>query len=453
MYQNLLFGVKRRILSEVEGAFLNHPQFSEKVEVKNKFPYEERIQYGVVLRNTSASAIRMSADNYMADIQSHVRLAKEKTSVNTSIEWAKENEGSVTNWYVDDLTIQVDPTQRLFNTTYQMVSGPGNTDYADNPGQVIVKINNQEVIPDSLDGKNKKFILTRAPMSGDTVTISYYRRVLAEPGIYQAIFNSETDFSIFPTYQIIDETLVTLTTGLETSVTLQRAPIGPDSEDIFLNFRNQQPKDIPIRLEPGVNYSIDNTTGVVTFLYPLPADYKLTANYHTEVQPATGPFTFKPYQEVHNAIPGVVICMGRRAVKDDKQLVFVSQSQEPQAKVYGGHWDMSLSLGVISKDPIQMEEMTDQLVNWLWGVRKNSLEFEGITLNRVEPTGETEEAFIESTGDLYYESTVDISVMSEWQKFVPYIYAIRAFDIRLKMFEPYTNTVIKVPTIGYERVS
>jgi len=149
----------------------------------------------------------------------------------------------------------------------------------------------------------------------------------------------------------------------------------------------------------------------------------------------------------------VVICMGRRAVKDDKQLIFVSSKQEQQARVYGGHWEMSLSLGVISKDAIQMEEMTDQIVNWLWGVRKNAMEFEGITLNRVEPTGESEESFIESTGDLYFESTVDIDVMTEWQKFCPYIFDIRAFDIRLTMFEPYLNTIIKVPTVGYERVS
>ena len=453
MYQNLLFGVKRRILDEVEKAFENHPQFSAKVEVKNKFPYEERIQYGVILRNTSASYIRMSADNYMADILSHVRLAKEKTSVNTSIEWVKENEDYLTRWYTDNLTAQVDPTQRLFTTTYEILSGPGNTNYADNSGQVIVKVNGVEVSPESVDGERKKVILGRAPLSTDTVTIGYYRRTLAEPGIYQAVFNSDTEFSIYPTYQILNEVLVESSTGLETTVTLQRAPIGPLSEDILLNFRNQQPNDVPIRLERDVQYTIDNTTGVVTFLSPVSAGFKITANYYTEVQAEQGPFTFKPYQEVHNAVPGVVICMGRRAVTDDKQLIFVSQDQEPQAKVYGGHWEMALSLGIISKDPIQMEEMTDQVVNWLWGVRKNALEFEGITLNRVEPTGESEEAFIESTGDLYYESSVDINVMSEWQKLVPYIYEIRAFDIRLKMFEPYSNTVIKGPTIGYERVT
>jgi hypothetical protein len=145
--------------------------------------------------------------------------------------------------------------------------------------------------------------------------------------------------------------------------------------------------------------------------------------------------------------------MGRRAVLGDLQGINVSKFREPQARIYGGHWNMSLSFGVIAKDSIQMEEMVDQIVNWLWGVRKNQMEYEGITLTRVEPTGESEETFIESTGDLYFESSVDVDLMSEWQKFTPYPYALRLFNITLFGMEPDTRTVIKLPTIGYETVS
>ena len=90
---------------------------------------------------------------------------------------------------------------------------------------------------------------------------------------------------------------------------------------------------------------------------------------------------------------------------------------------------MSLSLGVIAKDTPSMEEMTDLIVNYLWAVRKNQLEYEGITLNSVEATGENEEPFVENTGDNYYESSVDISVQTEWQRFVPYVYKIRHINI------------------------
>lgn len=453
MYQNLLYGVKRRILIEVEGAFQDHPSFSSKVEVFNKFPYTERLQMGVILRNSSASQIRMSADNYMADINSHVRLVKQRNFPGTSIEWAKEDEPNITNWYEEDFTLRVDPTQLLYTTGYQILNGAGNTHYADSPLQIKVFKNGAEIRAQSVDGENKQVYLATPPNSGDTFKICYYRRVLADPGMYQVSFLSDTQFQVRAMYQIDGEVVINKTTGLESSVILARFPLSESSEQIYLDYQNRKDIDPVIYLQKDTEYSIDYVNGVVTFLQPLPINYILKANYYTQISDSWGPFTFKAYQEVHNAIPGVVICIARRAVAEDLQGINISKFREPQARIYGGHWDMALSLGVIAKDSIQMEEMVDQIVNWLWAVRKNQMEFEGITLNRVEPTGESEETFIETTGDLYFESTVDIDLMSEWQKFVPYPYALRLFNITLWGMEPDTRTVIKLPTVGYETVS
>lgn len=451
MYQNMMFGVKRRILNEVEGAFLNHPQFTDKVTVTNKFPFNERVQYGVILRNTAASQIRMSADNYMADIYSHVRLVKQKGFPGTSIEWVKEDEPAITMWQEDDFTQVVDPTQRLYTVKYPVLSGPGNTVPADNAGQVKVFLNGMIIRAESLIGQG--VLLPMPPNAGDTLKIGYYRRAIAEPGLYQVSFLSDDQFKVSVMYEVAGEVLIPKTTGVETSVNLQRFPITAKSERIYLDYPNKGPDDGTILLQSGVDYSIDSDTGLVTFLHPLAVGFILKVDYYTKLSGQSNTFSFEPYREIHNAIPGVIICMGRRAVLGDVQVVAVTQSREPQAKIFGGHWDMALSLGVISKDSKQMEEMTDQVVNWLWGVRKNQLEFEGISLTRVEPTGETEEAFIETTGDLYFESTVDVAVMSEWQKLVPYPYKLRLFNIALFSLEPDTRTVIKFPTVGYETVS
>ncbi|RKY79105.1 hypothetical protein DRQ07_06820 [candidate division KSB1 bacterium] len=162
------------------------------------------------------------------------------------------------------------------------------------------------------------------------------------------------------------------------------------------------------------------------------------------------PYIFKNYQEIHTAIPGIVISIGRRAQKNDQQIIFVSKFREQQAKIYGGHWEMSLEMAVIAKDPLQMEEMSDRLIEYLWGERKNILENEGITLNSVEPTGESEEAHIETTGDLYYESSVSINVMTEWQLFKPYLPIYKIKDIILV---PNTHPVFKGPIVGYERLT
>jgi hypothetical protein len=231
----------------------------------------------------------------------------------------------------------------------------------------------------------------------------------------------------------------------------------------------------PIYLERGTDYTIDYPTGDITLLQPLEKNFSLMADYRYQPGYGLGPFTFRPYQEIHDAIPGVVISIGARAKQGDQQVIVVSQNREQQAKVYGGHWDMSMELGVIAKDPIQMGEMTDHLINYLWVKRKNRLEYEGITLNTVEPSGETEETFIDLTGDRYYETSVSVAVMTEWQEFVPYYFKIRQIPANLMEMTPYDisnfnislnnnlltysevtadmRTVRQYGTISYERVT
>ena len=451
MYNNLLFGVKRRILDEAADAFLNHPAFTEKVEVFNKFPYERRVQYGVILRNSSASQIRMSPDNYLADLNSHVRLARDKNYPGIGIEWVRENTVDITKWICDeDLSSQVDPTQRLFHTAKQIVAGKGDTTCAVGTRQIEVKINGVPAGIEYVNGKKQEFVLSYPPHAGDTLKVSYFAKNCDPPGIYVVDFTEDNQIVVGPIYIELEEVLSESTTGLETTVSLAHTLIYPETDDIVLKYPNSKiDNQMLIR---GVDYSIDNATGVITFLHAVPAGYKMLADYRWQPGYSLGPFTFKDYQEIHEAIVGVVLCMGRRAKKGDRQVVITSEQREPQAMIYGGHWDMSLSLGVIAKDPSQMEEMTDQIVNYLWAVRKNVMEFEGITLNRVEPTGESEETFIETTGDLYYESAVDISVMTEWQRFVPHLFTIRHINVNTMPLAPDTREVIKYPTIGYERV-
>jgi hypothetical protein len=453
MYNNLLYGAKRRILKEVEDAFLNHPAFSEKVKVFNKFPYEERIQYGAVLRNSSAAQIRMSADNYMADLHSFLRLAKNANYPGIAIEWARENTNNITTSVTENLTPQVDPTQRLFFTTNKMVVGYGEPTYVTSPGQITFKINGLQVQVEAVDGKNKKILLPMAPSAGSTAEVTYWAKVISPPGIYVVDFIEDNQFTVSPIYSVDNKVLVNKTTGLETTISLGDGNIYPGSEEVVLEGSlNYSGVDSYI-LVRDTNYTIDNTTGIVTFLNPVPADSVMKTSYRWQpTDYVNGPYTFNYYQEVHTAIPGVVICMGRRAKKGDQQAIIISEDRESQAMIYGGHWDMSLSLGIISKDTIQMEEMVDQVVNYLWAVRKNIMEFEGFTLNRVEPTGESEETFIETTGDLYYESTVDISVMTEWQRFIPYLYTIRHINTNIIPLVPDMREVIKYPEVGYERV-
>lgn len=451
MYQRLMYAIKRRILDETRDAFDHHPAFSEKVQIFNKFPYEERIQYGLILRNTSAAQIRLSPDNFMSDLYSLVKVARQGKAPGLAIEWVRENAGYITELLTEDVSSQLGPTQRQFYTANPILSGPDNPINADNPGQVMVTIDGVKVIPEEVDGENKRVLLIRSTNITEVVEISYYSRRIILPSINIVEFTTDNHFMVGTIFVVDNEILISRTTGTETSAQLEHGgspnTIDTNSEDIYQAYSD----GTRIRtFEKGTHYTIDYLTGIVTFLVPLLKNYRIYASYRYQTGDIGGPFVFEEFQEVTDAIPGVVISIGRRAKMGDKQAVIVSQLREQQAKIYGGHWEMSLELAVVSKDPSQMEQMTDHIISYLWAERKNVLEYEGIALNSVEPTGETEEVHIDTTGDLYYESSVSISLQSEWQRFVPYnpIYKLRGI-----ILVPEMRDVLKAPELGFEKLT
>jgi len=476
MYQNLLTAVKTRILKEVEDSFTFHPAYSGKVTVSHKYPYTARIQYGVILRNTSASMLRISADNYMADTISHVRLAQAGDSQKNhypglAIEWVRENDFGVTGYIKDeDVSSQLGPTQRMFFTSKQIVSGDSNTIFANNVGQIKVTINDQNVFPEFVNGEKKMVLLNRSTNSSDVVKVSYYYRSLSDPGIYIVDFVEDNQFEVIPIYVITKELVLENSTGTEISASLEHSPVDSGTDGLFMKSRNGGPD---LEMVRGTDYTINYTDGAITLLEPIIKGYNLYADYRWQpIGYYNGPYTFSPYQENHTVIPGVVMAIGRRAKKGDRQAIVIEKERLPQARIYGGYWDMSMELAVIAKDPIQSAEMADHVISYLWGVRKNTLEFEGITLMTVEPSGESEEPFDDNTGDVYYITNISVSLQASWQEFVPYPFAIKriipkiaftpsmpefyvAKDNKLELTDivPDTRKVIKYPSLGYERVS
>lgn len=447
-YENLLVGMKGRIMDEAELAFENHHAFSEKVKIYNKFPYQERIQYGVVLRNASASQIRLSPDNFISDLFSLTRLARTGNFPGNSIEWVRENADSITEVTTEDVTLQLGSTQRLFHTTKQILAGPGNTLFSDSPGHIKVKVNGVKQNAVSVDGEERAVLLVRAPGDGVPVEVTYWSRHIVEPSIFAVEFTEDNEFYLDSYFTIEDELVIERTTGTETTATLANTNVWTNTELIYQAHTDG--KKI-VAFDEGIDYTIDLLTGVITFLTPLQKNYSIYADYYyKDLNYLNGPFRFKDYQEIHDAIPGVIISIGRRAMKGDKQIIQVSQIREQQARIYGGHWEMSMELAVIAKDPMQMQEMTDHLVTFLWGIRKNVLEWEGITLNSVEPTGESEKTHIDTTGDLYYESSVSVNVQTEWQSFEPYLPLIRIKNIYVL---PDGRPVLKAPIVGYEKLT
>ncbi len=454
MYNGLLYAVKRRILDETEAAFSDYPAFSKKVVVRNKFPYEERLQYGVVLRNASGSLIRMSPDNFLSDLFSLTTVVTDPYYPGTSIEWVREDEGYVTRKMYEDVSFLFDGTVRVFQTSYPILKGRGNTEYSDSPGQVEVKINGVPIVPEKVEGERNIIWLYRAPAASDKVEVNYLMRNIVPPGLFTVDFAQNfaaqgQQFSVSAEYIIENETVIERTTGTEAGAQLDHQNLVPGHESIVLGYTDNQGRISTLKRVD--DYNINYSTGVISFVQPLEKNYALYADYrYVPTNFPSGPYTFKEFQENSDAIPGVILSIGRRFQQGDQQVVRVSKTREQQAQIYGGHWEMSLDLAVISKDAMQMEQMADRVVEYFWAVRKNELEKEGLTLNSVEPSGESEEMHIDATGDLYYESSVSINIMSEWQLFKPYTPIMKINDI---IVTPSLNPVFSGPVVGYERLT
>ena len=80
---------------------------------------------------------------------------------------------------------------------------------------------------------------------------------------------------------------------------------------------------------------------------------------------------------------------------------------------------MSIDLIVESLDPQTTMELTDFIVDNMWGGRRLKLEEEGITLMQFEPSGEAEESYEDSIGKVYFTSNISCQIMTEWKRFEP----------------------------------
>jgi len=83
---------KERVIRELKQILVEHPRYKEDSEnVQNQFAFTQRPQRGIIVNNTSADRVKLSADNYVGRLSSFVMLAPVKNCPGTSLEWVREN--------------------------------------------------------------------------------------------------------------------------------------------------------------------------------------------------------------------------------------------------------------------------------------------------------------------------------------------------------------------------
>lgn len=341
MYYYLVSSLKRRLLIELQDSFSRHPVYQKITPyIQNKFAFEERPQFGLVVKGSNANKVQFSPDNFIGMVQSHVMLAHVGQPV-FPLEWIRE-----------DLSA-----------------------FRENNG----------VFP--------------------TLPGVYYIEILKAPT------NPGEDgaFVVDPLLTQTDEPLLQIQTGLETTAQLQQVPV----QGTVRIWENRN-----FLLLEGRDFDVDYASGEVTWKTRFPRGTVLTADYRYAVE-SVGPVPFRWNTSNFTTLPGVVLAFGKRAKAGDKVAVVVYQDRIDAANAYGGKFEATFDVDVIARDPIQMEEIADLVIMYLWGEKKPLLEFEGIEIVDVSMGGEVEEPADENADLYFYQASMSIQLRADWEIHIP----------------------------------
>lgn len=349
MYYYLTEVVKRRLIYELRHYFAAHPIYKKITnDIVEKYNWNERPQYGIVVMDASASKMWLSGDHFLGKVESYVMLARVNDLPGQALEWVRED--------------------------------------------------NQAI------HQNGGFFPTL-------------------PGIYYIDITSvdpvlrQGEFYVDPLISVKEEKVLE-STGVETTATLLNTPI---IDGTVFGLRNGS-----VPLVEGEDYTINLTTGDILFLgqSPFPEGDIITFDYRYP-DTSTGPHEFRFEQANLTAIPGVILAFGERAEAGQKQAVLVNEKRQIVADEYGGKWELSLSLDIVARDPIQRNKLADLTGMFLWTILKPQWEREGLSILDVGLGGESEEPYDEVGDDYFYNASISLQIMTDWAMFVAQPLTIR----------------------------
>lgn len=238
-------------------------------------------------------------------------------------------------------------------------------------------------------------------------------RFPSPPGVYYIELTQDKEFYVDPLLDITNE-VVTKVTDEEWQLQ------NPFVEGTLRLY--EMPS--AFRLREGANYTVDNTTGSLTLMEPVKEGRHLLADYRYPA-PSTGPHVIRENHGNKNVIPGCLLAFGRRNQKGDRMAVVVQDIRRPAALEYGGRWEISLDIDVITRDVYSQQEILDRSILYLWGIARSWMSTVGIEMKDVAMGGESEEVYDETGDDYYYNASFSVTVETEWGIHVPLIATIK----------------------------
>jgi hypothetical protein len=216
-------------------------------------------------------------------------------------------------------------------------------------------------------------------------------------------------FCLDPLLTQIDEPVLHFISGIEHEAQLQRVPI----QGTVRLWQNRN-----YLLIEGTDYTVNYEDGSIYFLSGFTPNAYVTGDYRYATE-TIGPTQFFWNTADFKTLAGVVLAFGKRARVGDKVAVVVYQDRVEAANAYGGRFDGTFELDVISQDTNQAEEIADLVMMFLWGEKRPILSSEGIEITNVSMGGESEEPYDE-TGDLnYYQASLSVEIQTDWELHLP----------------------------------
>jgi hypothetical protein len=435
MENNLYQVIKKRFMDELNDSLKRHPVYKTDVKAYGKYHMgKERPQIGVSLYDTSATRINLSPDNTFGTLMSMVTITKVGNHPGTSIEWVWEDVYNISKWVNKEnvtATLSSDRT-KVYTSKKPITKGAQNPLLLTDIGQVEVHINGVQILPRSVDPLTGEVQLTTIVNPSETVEVSYFYKDVARPGFYFLEMEEENSFIITPMYSEDGEVVVEKTTGSEVTVQLSQTPVLIDF--VLSLYTRSSPRAPLLFLDRDVDYTV-TPDGLVTFLQPIQAGTTLYASYRWQGD-TLGPFNIPTeYSYNDKAIKGVVLAFGSRRQKGDKMCVVLTARREKAAHVKGGHYNMTLGWKVFSRDPLTTSEIADHLSSDIWVNRRELLKNEGITIEDCTPSNESESVYDDATQAMYFESSLNIEVMTEWKKFIPYVIKLKKYTYDVEAVE------------------